>query len=120
MESSKVITCNITYREEPGDKANVHMYIVCACILTCVYVFQVTVFLLQLKNADYFSQFVTEDFEQYINRKRSDHSYGNNLEMQAMAEMYNRAIEVHQYSIGQCYCMYTRTHVCLMCIVSSA
>ena len=59
------------------------------------------VFLLQLKNADYFSQFVTEDFEQYINRKRSDHSYGNNLEMQAMAEMYNRAIEVHQYSIGQ-------------------
>ena len=56
---------------------------------------------LQLKNAEYFSQFVTEDFEQYINRKRSDHSYGNNLEMQAMAEMYNRAIEVHQYSIGE-------------------
>ena len=55
----------------------------------------------QLKNADYFSQFVTEDFELYINRKRSDHSYGNNLEMQAMAEMYNRAIEVHQYSIGE-------------------
>ena len=54
----------------------------------------------QLKNADYFSQYVTEDFEQYVNRKRNDHSYGNNLEMQAMAEMYNRTIEVHQYSIG--------------------
>ncbi|CAI8016573.1 OTU domain-containing protein 5 [Geodia barretti] len=53
-----------------------------------------------LKNADYFSQYVTEDFEQYVNRKRNDHSYGNNLEMQAMAEMYNRTIEVHQYSIG--------------------
>jgi hypothetical protein len=52
-----------------------------------------------LKNADYFSQYVTEDFEQYVNRKRSDHSYGNNLEMQAMAEMYSRTIEVHQYSI---------------------
>ena len=73
-------------------------HIACTCVL------------LQLKNAEYFSQFVTEDFEQYINRKRSDHSYGNNLEMQAMAEMYNRAIEVHQYSIGECSgakCVYT-------------
>lgn len=55
----------------------------------------------QLKNADYFSQYVTEDFEQYINRKRSDQCYGNNLEMQAIAEMYNRAIEVFQYSTGE-------------------
>lgn len=51
-----------------------------------------------LKNAEYFSQFVTEDFEHYINRKRSDRSYGNYLEMQAVAEMYNRCIEVYQYS----------------------
>ena len=49
---------------------------------------------------DYFSQYVTEDFKQYINRKRSDHCYGNNLEMQAIAEMYNRTIEVFQYGTG--------------------
>ncbi len=55
----------------------------------------------QLKNADYFSQYVTEDFEHYINRKRCGNCYGNNLEMQAMAEMYNRKIEVYQYSTGE-------------------
>ena len=66
-----------------------------------IHAYRTHVLVPQLKNADYFSQFVTEDFELYINRKRSDHSYGNNLEMQAMAEMYNRAIEVHQYSIGE-------------------
>eukprot|EP00731_Ephydatia_muelleri_P036625 Em0293g2a len=50
-----------------------------------------------MKNADYFSQFITEDFEGYIKRKRADHCFGNNLEMQAMAEMYNRVIELYQY-----------------------
>lgn len=52
-----------------------------------------------LKNADYFSQYISdEDFEHYINRKRQDQCYGNNIEMQAMAEMYNRPIEVYQYT----------------------
>ena len=54
-----------------------------------------------VKNRDYFSQFVTEDYMSYINRKRQDSCYGNQLEMQAMSEMYNRAIEVYIYSIGQ-------------------
>ena len=53
-----------------------------------------------MKSAEYFSQFVTEDFDHYINRKRSDQCYGNNLEMQAIAEMYNRIIEVYEYSTG--------------------
>ena len=58
----------------------------------------------QLKNADYFSQYVTnEDFECYVSRKRSDQCYGNNIEMQAIAEMYNRVIEVFQYSTGWCF-----------------
>lgn len=52
-----------------------------------------------VKNRDYFSQFVTEDYMSYINRKRQDSCYGNQLEMQAMSEMYNRAIEVYIYSI---------------------
>ena len=53
-----------------------------------------------VKNRDYFSQFVTEDYMSYINRKRQDNCYGNQLEMQAMSEMYNRPIEVYIYSIG--------------------
>lgn len=50
------------------------------------------------KNEDYFSQYVTEDFKSYIKRKRENHCHGNHIEMQAMCEMYNRTIEVYQYS----------------------
>jgi len=54
----------------------------------------------QLKNADFFSNFITEDFRTYIARKKLAHTHGNHLEMQAMAEMYNRNFEVYQYSTG--------------------
>ncbi|XP_068034729.1 LOW QUALITY PROTEIN: OTU domain-containing protein 5-like [Anomalospiza imberbis] len=50
-----------------------------------------------MKNADYFSNYVTEDFTTYINRKRKSTCHGNHIEMQAMAEMYNRPVEVYQY-----------------------
>ncbi|XP_071477958.1 uncharacterized protein [Diadema antillarum] len=50
------------------------------------------------KNADYFSQFVTEDFATYVARKRLDSCHGNHVEMQALSEMYNRNIEVYMYS----------------------
>ena len=59
-----------------------------------------TITYFQVKNRDYFSQFVTEDYMSYVNRKRQDNCYGNQLEMQAMSEMYNRAIEVYIYSLG--------------------
>ncbi|XP_033988047.1 OTU domain-containing protein 5-A isoform X2 [Trematomus bernacchii] len=49
-----------------------------------------------MKNADYFSNYVTEDFTTYINRKRKNNCHGNHIEMQAMAEMYNRPVEVYQ------------------------
>ncbi|XP_031549640.1 OTU domain-containing protein 5-B-like isoform X2 [Actinia tenebrosa] len=52
-----------------------------------------------LKNMDYFSQYVTEDFRSYIRRKRENHCHGNHVEMQALSEMYNRTIEVYQNSI---------------------
>lgn len=55
-----------------------------------------------MKNADYFSNYVTEDFTTYINRKRKNNCHGNHIEMQAMAEMYNRPVEVYQYSTGEC------------------
>ena len=51
---------------------------------------------------DYFSQYVTENFTAYVNRKRNDRCMGNHIEMQAMAEMFNRSIEVYQYSTGEC------------------
>ena len=70
-------------------------------------------FPLQLKNTDYFSQYVTdEDFEHYINRKRFDNCYGNNIEMQAIAEIYNRSIEVFQYTTGK-----RKEAVCPSCVV---
>ncbi|XP_041129757.1 OTU domain-containing protein 5-A-like isoform X3 [Polyodon spathula] len=50
-----------------------------------------------MKNADYFSNYVTEDFTTYINRKRKSNCHGNHIEMQAMAEMYNRPVEVYQH-----------------------
>lgn len=52
------------------------------------------------KNSDYFSQYVTEEFESYIERKRLDHIHGNHVEMQALSEMYNRTLEVYHYSAG--------------------
>ncbi|PVD25049.1 hypothetical protein C0Q70_15546 [Pomacea canaliculata] len=51
------------------------------------------------KNAEFFSQYVTEDFKTYLNRKRMDSCHGNHLEIQAIAELFNRPVEVYQYSI---------------------
>lgn len=51
------------------------------------------------QNRDHFSQFITEDYMSYINRKRQDTCFGNQLEMQAISELYNRPIEVYIYSV---------------------
>jgi len=48
-------------------------------------------------NGDYFSQYVTEDFDTYVDRKRHEDVHGNHIEMQAMSEMYNRTVEVFCY-----------------------
>ncbi|KAK9497514.1 hypothetical protein O3M35_004219 [Rhynocoris fuscipes] len=48
-------------------------------------------------NSDYFKQYVTEDFNTYVNRKRLDCTHGNHIEMQAISEIYNRSIEVFCY-----------------------
>jgi OTU domain-containing protein 5 len=47
------------------------------------------------KNGDYFSQYVTEDWVHYVERKRRDNCYGNHVEIQAMSELFNRKIEVY-------------------------
>ncbi|KAH9518967.1 OTU domain-containing protein 5 [Bulinus truncatus] len=51
------------------------------------------------KNAEFYSQYVTEDFTTYINRKRMDSCHGNHLEIQAITELFNRPVEVYQYSL---------------------
>ncbi|KAL4283573.1 hypothetical protein GQ457_16G008140 [Hibiscus cannabinus] len=48
---------------------------------------------------DHFSQFITEGFTSYCKRKRRDKVYGNNAEIQALSEMYNRPIHIYSYSI---------------------
>ena len=50
------------------------------------------------KNADYFSQYVTEPFDSYVARKRRANAHGNHLEMHALSEMFNRPIEIYCYS----------------------
>jgi len=49
-------------------------------------------------NRDYFEQYVTEDFIEYIRRKRIIQVHGNHLEIQALSELYNRPIHVFCYS----------------------
>ncbi|XP_055905865.1 uncharacterized protein LOC129941297 isoform X2 [Eupeodes corollae] len=49
------------------------------------------------KNREYYSQFVTEDINSYIKRKRKKDSHGNHIEIQLMSELYNRPIELYCY-----------------------
>lgn len=47
------------------------------------------------RDKEHFSQFVTgEPFNQYLERKRQDGVHGNNPEIQAISELFNRPIEV--------------------------
>ena len=48
-----------------------------------------------MKERDFYSQYLSEDFDAYIARKRRDRVYGNHLELQAISELYNRRIEVY-------------------------
>ena len=49
-------------------------------------------------NADYFRDWVTEDFSHYIDRKRNLVTHGNHIELQAMSEQYGRLFEIYEYS----------------------
>ncbi|KAI4334209.1 hypothetical protein L6164_018926 [Bauhinia variegata] len=50
------------------------------------------------RERDHFSQFITEGFTSYCKRKRRNKVYGNNVEIQALCEMYNRPIHIYSYS----------------------
>ena len=48
------------------------------------------------RDKEHFSQFITDEpFDQYIERKRKDGVHGNNPEIQAISELFNRPIEVY-------------------------
>lgn len=49
-------------------------------------------------NRDHFKEFITENFENYIQRKREENVHGNHVELQAISEMFARPVEVYQYS----------------------
>src|SRR5690606_11499517 len=49
------------------------------------------------KERDHFSQFITEDFAEYVRRKRTPRVYGNNTEIQAIGELFNRPIEIYSW-----------------------
>lgn len=53
-----------------------------------------------MSNRDHFAEFITEDFDEYIARKRHEREHGNHVEIQAMSEMYSRCIEVYHYDLG--------------------
>lgn len=52
-----------------------------------------------VKNADFFRAYITEDFDRYVERKRRENCHGNHIEMIALSEIYNRPIEVYEYSL---------------------
>eukprot|EP01129_Flabellula_baltica_P002835 TRINITY_DN12735_c0_g1_i1.p1 TRINITY_DN12735_c0_g1~~TRINITY_DN12735_c0_g1_i1.p1 ORF type:complete len:408 (+),score=100.91 TRINITY_DN12735_c0_g1_i1:1294-2517(+) len=49
------------------------------------------------KERDHYSQFITQEFNEYIERKRQPRCYGNHIELQAIAELYNRPVEIYTY-----------------------
>lgn len=56
--------------------------------------------LFQYQNREYFTQFVTEDIDSYVLRKRNNHVHGNHIEIQAISEIFNRPVEIYAYHIG--------------------
>lgn len=61
---------------------------------------------LQYKNREYFAQFVTEDIDSYVSRKRNNHVHGNHIEIQAISEIYNRPVELYSYDSGTFFVIY--------------
>lgn len=53
------------------------------------------------RDKEHFAQFIPdEDFDSYIQRKRQDGVHGNNPEIQAISELFNRPIEVFSPDSG--------------------
>lgn len=53
------------------------------------------------RNREHFSQFITEDFDAYLTRKRQPEVHGNHVELQAISEIYGRQIEIYEYDTSK-------------------
>lgn len=67
----------------------------------------------QLQNREYFMQFVTEDIDSYVSRKRNNHVHGNHIEIQAISEIFNRPVEIYAYHTGA----YRRNSTLVFCVM---
>lgn len=45
----------------------------------------------------FFEQFVVGDYDQYLERKKQHGVWGDDLEIQALSEIYNRSVEIYAY-----------------------
>jgi len=81
-------------------QARYMLYIMLTCIYYATYSLDVTA--LQAKEQAHFAQFIPthEPFQIYIERKRKDGVHGNNPEIQAISELYNRPVQVYIPSHG--------------------
>ena len=50
------------------------------------------------KDRTHYREFVSGDFAEYVSRKRANGCFGDNLEIQAMAELYSRPVQVFEES----------------------
>ncbi|XP_046868135.1 uncharacterized protein LOC111519749 isoform X2 [Drosophila willistoni] len=55
------------------------------------------------QNRHKFQHFITENFYEYVERKRAAGTHGNHVEIQAIHEIYNRTIEIYSYSATPMY-----------------
>ena len=55
---------------------------------------------------DFFQQFIEGDFDEYINMKRKNGIWGDDIEIQALSEIYNRPIEIYSGSIKPLKCFH--------------
>ena len=53
------------------------------------------------QDKEYFSDFIIggqSKFEEYVARKKQNGKWGDDLEIQALSEIYNRPVEIYAYS----------------------
>lgn len=47
------------------------------------------------RNKDFYSTFMIENIDEYIDRLRKDGAWGDNYEIQALSVLYNARIEIY-------------------------
>lgn len=47
---------------------------------------------------EFFSGYIAEQFEEYVERMMRDGEWGDHVEIQALSELYNRPVEIYAYS----------------------